>query len=212
MTDLKVDDPTTTPSGELPRRFTYVSGPHPTDTELVHMNTPEPVRLNEVGEQLMREARAELAEHGLKTAPGMNVTLEVQRGGALLHNQLRFVVEGHAVPDEDNPPPPPPRGALPVLADEDGTVYVLPAVLGWSNGPDRESLRLYGLDGGPSPRWARPQPRVAEQSLREGTTANEGDRMLVIRVGSRFVNDERLQRIAAAVLTTVRTELDKDPS
>lgn len=67
-----------------------------------------------------------------------------------------------------------------------GSSDALPAVLGWSNadtGP--VGLRLYALDQGDSPRWARPHARVAEQALMEAG-ASEGDRYRIVRQGDRF--------------------------
>jgi hypothetical protein len=82
---------------------------------------------------------------------------------------------------------------------------VLPAVLGWSN-PDTgpESCRLYALDDGPAPRWAKPHARVAEQAIREHVTPypsgiGEGDRYLVVRIGDRYLDEDRAEAIAGAV-------------
>lgn len=79
-------------------------------------------------------------------------------------------------------------------------------VLGYSN-PDTGPyhLRLYGLDKGPQPRWDRPHARVAEMPLWESGSAHEGDRVVVVRVGSRFVSDEVLEqaRLAAAAAVSL---------
>lgn len=52
--------------------------------------------------------------------------------------------------------------------------------LGWSN-PDTgpTSLRLYALDQGDQPRWAKPHARVAEVPLIEAG-AKEGDRFILM--------------------------------
>jgi hypothetical protein len=90
---------------------------------------------------------------------------------------------------------------------------ILPAVLGWAN-PDTgpESCRLYALDEGDAPRWARPVARVAEQAIREKVTpypsgVGEGDRYLVVRVGSRFVPDD----VVSAITERVQDALDAFP-
>lgn len=87
---------------------------------------------------------------------------------------------------------------------------VLPAVLGWAN-PDTgpENLRLYALDAGPSPRWAKPHARVVEQAIVEydGGQLREGDRYLVVRLGSRFVDDDRV----ASILSRVAALLTEEP-
>lgn len=66
------------------------------------------------------------------------------------------------------------------LDSEQGTVTV-PVVMGWSNsdtGP--EALRLYALDAGDAPRWAKPHARVAETAIREAVGVREGVRGVVI--------------------------------
>lgn len=76
--------------------------------------------------------------------------------------------------------------------------YALPCTLGWSN-PDTgpENVRLYALDAGPSPRWAKPHARVAETAIREHDGGmREGDRYLVVRVGDRFVDDDLIAYVA----------------
>lgn len=83
---------------------------------------------------------------------------------------------------------------------------VLPAVLGWSNtGPD--SLQLYALDAGPSPRWMDPpHGRRLETALREqGAVMDsspyvEGDRFLLVHVGrAQDVTEDRLQSLRRTV-------------
>jgi hypothetical protein len=79
--------------------------------------------------------------------------------------------------------------------------YVVPCVLGWANedtGP--ESLRLYALDAGPSPRWTQPHARCAETAIVEHDGGlREGDRYLVARVGDRFVTDETLDDLGELI-------------
>lgn len=91
--------------------------------------------------------------------------------------------------------------------------YVLPLVLGWSNGDSRESLQLYALDAGQSPRWSQPPDgRTAETALREHAAGTEGDRYLLVRVGSRGTGGATEEELAAAqralehALSPARTE------
>jgi hypothetical protein len=99
----------------------------------------------------------------------------------------------------------------------DAGYAVLPAVLGWGNPErDRESCRLYSLDAGPGPRWLEPPAgRVVEQGIREaGVTPypsgqGEGDRYLIVRVGSRFVSEEAVARAAERILAVLE-EIDPD--
>jgi hypothetical protein len=61
------------------------------------------------------------------------------------------------------------------------TVVAIPVKLGWSNadtGP--ENMRLYALDAGDSPRWAKPHARVAETAIRETRAWIEGARGMVL--------------------------------
>lgn len=110
-------------------------------------------------------------------------------------------------PDTDRPP---------VLKDSAGYA-VLPAVLGWGNPErDRESCRLYALDAGPSPRWLDPPAgRVVEQGIREaGVTPypsgqGEGDRYLIVRVGSRFVSEDGVRAVAERIMDALE-EIDPD--
>lgn len=74
------------------------------------------------------------------------------------------------------------RGFGRVIAPEETG---LPVVLGWSNadtGP--VGMRLYALDAGESPRWAKPHARVAEIPLMNAG-AHEGDRFRIIPVDRR---------------------------
>jgi len=90
---------------------------------------------------------------------------------------------------------------------DDDRPRVIPAILGWRNPEDDgRSLRLYALDRGPSPRWDRqssPAGRTIETAL--GSTdpreygRGEGDRLLVVRLGDRFVDADRAEAIAGAV-------------
>lgn len=92
---------------------------------------------------------------------------------------------------------------LPVRPD-DAPPVVVPAVLGWSN-PDTgpENLRLYATDRGNAPRWVRPHARVVEQALRETAATGEGDRYLVIRLGTRFLSDDAAAAAALAVIAVI---------
>ena len=67
--------------------------------------------------------------------------------------------------------------------DPDGdAAIVIPVKLGWSN-PDTgpEEMRLYALDAGPNPRWAKPHARTAETALKAHSVAwTEGVRGTVI--------------------------------
>lgn len=65
--------------------------------------------------------------------------------------------------------------------DPEHPVAVIPAKLGWSSfdtGP--EQMRLYALDAGPSPRWAKPHARVVETAIRERFGLTEGMRVSVV--------------------------------
>lgn len=62
----------------------------------------------------------------------------------------------------------------------------IPAKLGWSNsdtGP--EEMRLYALDAGESPRWAKPHARTVETALRETPHWREGLRVAVVVTSAR---------------------------
>ena len=85
---------------------------------------------------------------------------------------------------------------------------VLHAVLGWSN-PDTgpENNRLYALDAGASPRWAKPHGRVAEQALREAGGHHEGDQYLVVRLGDRFLSAEVVEQAVLRVFAALATPL-----
>lgn len=84
---------------------------------------------------------------------------------------------------------------------------IIKAVLGWAN-PETHggnSLRLYALDRGPSPRWAPGGGRTIEQALVEKYGQNkEGDRYLVIRIGDRFVEDDVEARVILAIENELR--------
>jgi hypothetical protein len=59
--------------------------------------------------------------------------------------------------------------------DANSPVAVIPAVLGWANpdtGPNQ--MRLYALDDGPNPRWAKPHARTLETALDESCGLFEG--------------------------------------
>lgn len=81
-----------------------------------------------------------------------------------------------------------------------GVNDMLELVLGWSN-PETaggESLRLYALDAGDSPRWDKSLGdggRTAERALIHASTDGqhgEGDRYLLIRLGDRFSDADML--------------------
>lgn len=77
---------------------------------------------------------------------------------------------------------------------------ILKAVLGWSN-PDSHggnNMRLYALDRGDSPRWARQGGRTAERAIIEAG-GGEGDRYLIVPIGNRFVSEDRMERIMMAI-------------
>jgi len=78
---------------------------------------------------------------------------------------------------------------------------ILKAVLGWAN-PDteRDNLRMYALDQGDSPRWAPRGGRTIEYALITNFGEHrEGDRYLIVRLGDRFVSDELIERVTAAI-------------
>jgi len=86
-----------------------------------------------------------------------------------------------------------------------GTVAVTTAVLGWGNGDrDTESTRLYATDKNNSPRWDSPAGRVVEQALREQGDTGEGDRYLIVRLGTRFVTDDEVAAAVSHVLAALR--------
>lgn len=88
------------------------------------------------------------------------------------------------------------------VRDDTPWPLVVPCVLGWSNpGTGPESLRLYALDQGQSPRWARPKERVPEAALVEAG-AGEGWRCVVVAVGDRYT-DERVVAAVQAALATI---------
>ena len=82
------------------------------------------------------------------------------------------------------------------------TPNVMPAYLGWKNGPDDgQNLRLYACDKEKptAPRWSQDTPvgRTIEKGLTEHYGPDkEGDRYLVVHIGDRFVPDEVLQDLA----------------
>lgn len=102
-----------------------------------------------------------------------------------------------------------------MTAQPSGTfdISVLSAVLGWSN-PDTgpESNRLYALDQGQSPRWAKPHARVVEQALREAGAHHEGDRYLVVRIGDRFLSDEAVKQAVRRVFAAFAQTADDPPA
>jgi hypothetical protein len=88
-------------------------------------------------------------------------------------------------------------------------IDVLKAYLGWANEETHggESLRLYALDKGPSPRWdkTRPGGRTIERGLIDNFgTEREGDRYLVVRLGDRFVSDKVMEAISIMIQNLVR--------
>lgn len=87
--------------------------------------------------------------------------------------------------------------------------YVLPAYIGWANAErDRASLRLYATDHDDSPRWDAEHigGRVVEYSVLDRGQWGEGDRVLVVRAGNRFLSDEAFERISAACQAAVEAE------
>lgn len=70
--------------------------------------------------------------------------------------------------------------------DPAAPLAVIPARLGWSN-PDTgpEEMRLYALDAGDSPRWAKPHARTVETAIRETAHWVEGTRATVVVTGTR---------------------------
>lgn len=65
--------------------------------------------------------------------------------------------------------------------DEAHPLLVIPAKLGWSNedtGP--EPMRLYALDAGDSPRWAKPHARTVETAIKDSPHWQEGTRATVV--------------------------------
>jgi hypothetical protein len=95
----------------------------------------------------------------------------------------------------------------PVTRDPGDPPLVIPCTLGWAN-PDTgpESVRLYALDAGASPRWAKPRARVAETAIREAGRPWEGDRYLVVQVGDRFVDDQRLADLGEQIRALLTEE------
>jgi len=82
-------------------------------------------------------------------------------------------------------------------------IIFLQTYLGWSNEDTHggESLRLYALDKGQSPRWAPNGGRTVERALLEhnGGNRGEGDRYLVVRLGDRFTDMEFVARVISSV-------------
>jgi hypothetical protein len=97
-----------------------------------------------------------------------------------------------------------------VTRSPDDAPLVIPCTLGWAN-PDTgpESLRLYALNAGPSPRWAKPHARVAETAIREAGRPWEGDRYLIVQIGDRFVDDDTLAALAERVRALLTEETPK---
>lgn len=71
---------------------------------------------------------------------------------------------------------------------------ILKAYLGWSNEETHggNSLRLYALDQGRSPRWAPNGGRTVERALSERSTG-EGDRYLIVKLGDRFYSEAQVE-------------------
>ena len=88
-------------------------------------------------------------------------------------------------------------------------IYSVTAKIGWSN-PDTgpESMRLYATDRGDSPRWDKPHARVVETAMREAGALLEGDRVVVVTIGSRFVDDELVERARVAAEEAVAAVLE----
>ena len=91
------------------------------------------------------------------------------------------------------------------------TMRVIKAVLGWSN-PETaggDSLRLYALDKGPSPRWMPNGGRTIERALIENQPTYEGNRYLVVHLGDRFADEELTTRLIR-VIEEILGENDPD--
>jgi len=88
-------------------------------------------------------------------------------------------------------------------------IYGVAAKLGWSN-PDTGpvSQRLYALDQGPDPRWARPHARVVEQALMEYGVEVDS-RVLVISL-DRNVSSLVLDQCMLAALDAVMATLPRE--
>lgn len=75
---------------------------------------------------------------------------------------------------------------------------IIPAVLGWKNpGDDGSQLRLYALDAGEGPRWSKDSETGRTLELAAQVDGNEGHRYLLVHVGDRYVDGDKL-----AVLTS----------
>jgi hypothetical protein len=86
------------------------------------------------------------------------------------------------------------------LPGKEDAVNVIPAVLGWSNPDTKEtSNRLYATDIDRSPRWAPDGGRTIERAIDATASSYEGDRYLIVHVGDRFVTDERMAELTAAI-------------
>jgi hypothetical protein len=89
---------------------------------------------------------------------------------------------------------------------------IIPAVLGWANIEDPNlSHRLYALDAGPSPRWLnRPYGRTIETAISTGGAepVYEGDRFLVVRLGDRFIDDEKAAALTVKIQELIEEELE----
>lgn len=87
--------------------------------------------------------------------------------------------------------------------------YAVAAKLGWSNadtGP--ESVRLYALDRGDSPRWASPHARTVETALLEYGVC-EGSRAVVVTLPP-GITPLHLDQCAMACLDAVAAVLAED--
>lgn len=88
-------------------------------------------------------------------------------------------------------------------------VYGVAAKLGWSN-PDTGPVckRLYALDQGQEPRWARPHARVVEQALME-YGVEEGSRVVVVAL-DRSVTPLQLDQCVLAAMDAVMATLPRE--
>ncbi len=87
---------------------------------------------------------------------------------------------------------------------------IIPAVFGWANEEDPGlNFRLYALDAGPSPRWLNPPyGRTVEFAICTAgdEPAYEGDRFLVVRLGDRFTDDEKVAALTAKIQELLEEE------
>lgn len=99
-----------------------------------------------------------------------------------------------------------PEGAVDAEIDRtrggDAELYAFPCKFGWNVPGAQSNTRLYALDAGPAPRWAKP-PRSIEHAVENVMGPPEGMHAVVVVVGDERIRDEVLERCRAAAAAAV---------